>query len=139
VPPEASQLVTELSTEKPNATFKKYEYNVSSRTINLEIRVTNPYAFNLVINALSADVECTAHHVYLGKAYCPDPQSIPAKSTASIVVALTWDEEAATHTNINHSDQSSIFVDLAQLTADVQGVNVQLQDRISLPDAIPIG
>lgn len=138
VPPEASQLVTEFSEEKPSVTFKEYEYNTSSRTVNLEISVTNPYAFSLVINSFSADVECTAHHVHLGKAYCHDPQSIPAKSTTSVVITVTWDEDATTHTDNNHSGESSIFVDLVQLTADVQGINVQLQDRVSLSDAIPI-
>lgn len=139
VPSEASDILTTFSSEKPSATFENYEYNISLNTVTLKINLTNPYKFTLVVDSLSADVECREHHFHLGKAYSQNSQNIPSGSTKSVTLTVTWDEEALYHINNNHHGQSTVFVDLVQLKADVQGVNVQLQDRISIPDPIPIG
>jgi len=138
VPPEASEVMTKLSTEKPSAAFENYEYDASSRTVTLKVSIKNPYTFNLIINSLSADVECTAHHFHLGRVYSDIPQNIPAKSTTSIEMTVKWDEGVEAHIDSDHSGQSSILVDLVQLAADVQGISVQLQSRISLSDPVPI-
>lgn len=138
IPPQASDLATDLTNNSPNATFVEYHYNASSQSVTLKINVTNPYGFDLTINSFSADVECRDHHYHLGNVTSNVPQNIPKNSFALVSVVMTWTQDAVNHFQISHPGKSSTFVDLVDSKVDVQGIAVQLQSRESIPDPIPI-
>jgi len=138
IPPDASRLATDLSNVSPNATFVEYGYNTSSRTVTLKINVTNPYSFDLTINSFWAEAECREHHYYLGNVTSNVSQNIPRNSSALIFAMMIWTQDAENHFQNSHPGESSIFVDLVGSKVDIQGIAVQLQNRESIPDPIPI-
>ena len=137
IPSKATEILNELFREQPGATVVESYYNASMRTASIKINLTNPYKFALIINSVSADVECNADCFHLGLAVTGESKIIPAKTTESIIMNVTWTPEAVIHVSSVHPGSSSIIVDLTNLIVDVQGVSVKLPSKITLPEPIP--
>lgn len=137
LPSEAIEILNEFSKERPNATVVESNFNASMRTALIKIDLTNPYKFTLIVNSVSADVECNTDCFHLGRAVSEESRTIPAESTGSIIMNATWTPEAVNHVRSVHPCSSSIIVDFANLIVDVQGINVTLPSRITLPEPIP--
>ena len=140
VPPEVIEIVsgtfvTEESLKPPKLVSSQYD--VSSRTVTLIFNFTNPFTFDLTIKSISANIECSVHTVLLGHATLDEPINVRASETAVITVLGTWTEDAISHFQSAHAGAKSIDVDLVGLTIDVKGINIQMKDRVSIPN-VPI-
>ena len=140
VPPELIKIMngnffTEESLQPPK--FVGSQYDVTSRTVTLTFNFTNPFKFDLTINSMSANVECAVHEVLLGHAALGKPITVRASETAVVTVTCTWTEDATSHFQSAHAGAKSIDVDLVGLTINVKGINIQMNDRIRIPN-VPI-
>jgi len=140
VPPEVTEIVsgttfTEESLEPPKLVDSRYD--VASRTVTLTFNFTNPLKFDLTLKSMSANVECAVHKVPLGDAALKNSVNIRAGETALITVLCTWTQDAISHFQSAHAGAKSIDVDLVGLTIDISGINIQMKERIHVPN-VPI-
>jgi len=140
VPPELTEIVSgtfvnDGSLEPPK--FVDSQYDLASRTVTLTFNFTNPLNFDLTIKSMSANIECTLHKLSLGHATLKDSVDIPPNQTALITVLGIWTDEAVSHFQSAHTDAKTIDVDLVGLTIDVSGINIQMKERINVPN-VPI-
>jgi hypothetical protein len=139
-PPEVTELVSgtfvkEGSLEPPKLVSS--EYDVKSRTVTLTFNFTNPFNFDLTLMSMSANVECAVHRVPLGVAVLKTPVNVLASETSLITVFCTWTQDATSHFQSAHAGAKSIDVDLVGLAIDTSGINIQMKERINIPN-VPI-
>jgi len=139
-PPAVAELVSgtfvkEGSLEPPNLVSS--DYDVKSRTVTLTFNFTNPFNFDLTLKSMSANVECDVHRVPLGVAVLKTPVDVLASETSLITVLCTWTQDAISHFQSSHTGAESIDVDLVGLTIDTSGINIQMKERINIPN-VPI-
>ncbi|MGZ4928953.1 MAG: hypothetical protein ACXV76_11895 [Halobacteriota archaeon] len=96
-----------------------------ARTVTAVFNFTNPFNVSLAINALSADVQCHAHSFVLGHAELSNPVTIPAMETQDITIVFTYTDAAQQHFLIEHAGQSTVNVDLKNITINVSGITVE--------------
>jgi hypothetical protein len=139
VPPEVTEIVSgTFVTKKPlEPQFVGSEYNITSRTVTLTFNFSNPFNFDLTINSMSANIECAVHKFLLGHAALNDPINVRVNETAVITILGTWTEDAISHFQTAHAGAESIDVDLVGLTINIKGINIQIKDRIKIPN-VPI-
>jgi hypothetical protein len=140
IPPEVNKImngifVTGNPLEPP--VFVDSQYNVTSQTVALTFRFTNPFNFDLTINSMSADIQCDAHNFPLGHATLNNPVNIHASETTIITVVGTWTQDAINHFQTAHAGAQSIDVELVGLTINVNGINVQTNEHIKISN-VPI-
>ena len=138
VPPELIKIMngnffTEKSFQPPK--FVGSQYDAASRTVTLTFNFSSP--FNMTFNSMSANVECAVHEVLLGHAALGKPITVRANETAMVTVTCTWTEDAISHFQSAHAGAKSIDVDLVGLSINVKGINIQMNDRIRIPN-VPI-
>jgi hypothetical protein len=86
---------------------------------------------------MSANVECAVHRVPLGVAALKTPVQVLASETSLITVLCTWTQDAINHFQSSHTQAESIDVDLVGLAIDTSGINIQMKERVSIPN-VPI-
>ena len=118
-------------------TIVDVQTDVISRTFSVTVNFTNTFNFNLTLNNLSANLECTQHHYVLGSANIRDSVFIPAGKTTLIVVTGFWTQDAESHFLSQHLGTTSIDVDLANLDIDVNGINIKQTEPINI-GSVPI-
>jgi hypothetical protein len=137
VPPNLSEILsgtffTDGSLEPPK--FVGSEYDVASRTVTLTFNFTNPFKFDMTINSMTANVECAADNFLLGNAALKQPVKLPAGETALITIAGTWTEAAIDHFQTAHPGAENIDVNLVRLIVDLDGVTVQMNEPVRVPN-----
>jgi len=140
IPPELMTIMngnfgTEMSFQPPK--FVGSQYDVISRTATLTFNFTNTFKFDLAINSMFANVECSVHKVFLGHAFLDKQITVRASETAEVTVTCTWTEDAISHFQNFHAGVKSIDVDLVGLTISLRGVDIQMNYRIRIPN-VPI-
>jgi len=140
IPPEVNKImndtfVTENPLEPP--TFVDSYYNVTSQTVALTFKFTNPFKFDLTINSISADIQCDAHNFPLGHATLNNPVNIRPSETATITVSGAWTQDAINHFQTAHAGAQSIDAKLVGLTINVNGMNVQTSEHVKISN-VPI-
>jgi hypothetical protein len=100
-------------------------YDVATRTVTVVLNFTNPLNITLTINQVSADVECHAHAFLLGHASIPSAVEIPPAQTVDLTVVFAWTEAAQEHILSAHKGESTINVDLVNITVNVSGVTIE--------------
>ena len=140
VPPELMKImkgnfVTGESLQPPK--FVGSQYDVTSRTATLTFNFTNPFDLDMTLKSMSAGVECSVHKVPLGDSALEPPITSRAGETALITVLGTWTQDAINHFQTVHTGEKSIDVDLVGLTIDISGINIQMKERITVPN-VPI-
>ncbi len=108
-----------------------------SRSYTMTFNFTNPLNFDLTLNSMSANVEDAQDGFPLGPVSLSSPVHLPAGETSLITVNGTWTEEAANHLATVHAGAKTFDVDLVGLHVDMGGVNLQLSDRMTIPN-VPI-
>ena len=111
-------------------------YDPVARTVTAIFNFTNPFNFNVSINAVSADVKCHAHTFLLGHAAMSNPVEVPPMQTADITVIFTWTEAAQEHFQKEHAGQTTINVDLLNITVNVSGISIETPETYNVD--IPI-
>jgi hypothetical protein len=137
VPPEINNLINDGVIPKDpleNFTFVDSQYDAASRTVTLTFEVTNPLKFDLTVNSMSADAQCDAHHYPMGHVAISNPVDIHAGETATINVAGTWTQDAINHFQTAHAGAQNIDIELTGLSIDVNGVSVQTDEVVKIPN-----
>jgi hypothetical protein len=158
VPPEVQQIVGDtiktLTLSSPNnppnpseggdssnvnlelPQYVSASFDPAARTVTTVFNFTNPFNASLAINALSADVECHAHGFLLGCAALSSPVEIPSMQTAEFTVVFTYSEAAQQHFQSEHAGQSTVNVDLKNITINISGITVETPETYNVD--IPI-
>ena len=97
----------------------------AGKTVTVVFNFTNPFNVSMTIYALSADVQCHAHSVLLGYAELSNPVEIPPMQTEDIVTVFTYTAAAQQHFQTEHAGQSTVNVDLKNITINVSGITVE--------------
>jgi hypothetical protein len=109
----------------------------TSRSYSMTFNFTNPLNFDLTLNSMSANVEDAQDGFPLGPVSLSSPVHLVAGETSLITVNGTWTEDAANHLATVHAGAKTFDVDLVGLHVDMGGVNLQLNDRMTIPN-VPI-
>ena len=148
IPPEVQQIVgnaiNTITLTSPNNPSNATPDQSNSSNVNLELpqyvsasfdpvaktvtavfNFTNPFNVSLAINALSADVLCHAHSFMLGHAELSNPMEIPSMQTQDITVVFTYTDAAQQHFLSEHAGQSTVNVDLKNMTINISGITVE--------------
>jgi hypothetical protein len=70
----------------------------------------------------------------MGHATISNPVSIRAGETARIDVVGTWTQEAVNHVQTAHAGAQSIDIELVGVTINVNGVIVQTDEFVKIPN-----
>jgi hypothetical protein len=111
-------------------------YDPVGRTVTAIFNFTNPFNFSISINEVSADVQCHAHSFMLGHAAMNNPVEVPPMQTADITVIFAWTEAAQEHFQTAHAGQTTINVDLLNITLNVSGIGIETPETYNVD--IPI-
>ncbi len=135
IPPETPEFLNET----PDVQYVDYQINASTNAILLRFNVTNPYNFNLTINALQADVYCSTHtQEYLGNAAVSEAsKNIPSKSHTIIVIVMNYTDAGRAHIHGSHQNDQNFRIDLTNMTINIQGIGVEYPERITGIGPIP--
>jgi hypothetical protein len=144
VPPEISTLVNDPSTilndpsiaeeSLGNLTFVDSQYDATSRTVTATFQFTNPFKFDLTVDSMTADIQCDAHDFPMGHAIISNPVDVLAGETATIDVVGTWTQDAINHFQTAHVGARSIDIELVGLVITVNGISVQTDERVKIPN-----
>jgi hypothetical protein len=121
----------------PTPTFVNSQINVEAKTFTVTVNVTNNFNYDLTINSLNATVESSQDHYQLGTISLDSPVVIMSNQTSLVKVSGAWTQEAADHVQNNFAGATSINVDLAYVTIDVNGIIIQQTQPINVGD-IPL-
>jgi hypothetical protein len=141
VPPEVEKIVSETLSNSMEFELPKYldsTYDVALRTASIRFSFVNPFNFDLSINSVSANVECTQHQFHLGQVAFGDPVELKMDQEVIIVIVFSWSQVAEAHFLNEHPQASSVAVDLTNIVIDVSGITVETPERVSLPLEIPL-
>jgi len=137
VPPEIVDMLTDVAnSEDPvgDITFVGSQYDAATRTVTLTFDVTNPLAYDLTVDSLSADVRCEAHGFPMGQLAIAAPVSLRAGESSRVEVVGTWTEEAVEHIQTEHAGAHSIGIELVNASITVNGATVQTDELLKIPD-----
>ena len=112
--------------------YVRSSYDLEARTVTATFNCTNPFNVTLTVNVVSANVRCNAHGYSLGLAAMPKLVEIPPTQTADITVVFAWTQAAQEHMRSQHSGQSTINVDLVNITINVSGISVQVSETYNV-------
>jgi hypothetical protein len=108
-----------------------------SRTFSVTVNFTNTFGVDLILNAVSADAQCSQHGYPLGTISLANPVTINAGETSQITVSGSWTQDAENHVQTEHAEATSVDVNLVNLTVDVNGIVISQPEPISV-GSIPI-
>ena len=115
-------------------TFVSSQINIQARTFTVTVNFTNNFNYDLTLNALTATVESSQDNYQLGTISLASPVSILAGQTSLITVSGIWTQDAENYVQNNFADASSINVNLANISIDVNGIVVQQTQPVNVGD-----
>ena len=122
-PQNPSSSSSTISFELPQ--YVSSSYDLASRTVTAVFNFSNPLNFTITINSVSADVKCHAHGFMLGHAAIPSAVEIPPAQAAKLTVVFAWTEPAQNHILSDHPGETTINVDLVNITVNVSGIKLE--------------
>jgi LEA14-like dessication related protein len=140
VPPEMKEIVTNTFSIGSSFSLPQLidsEYNGADRTVIANFSFANPFDFELRVNSLSADVQCSEHSLMLGSAGLEEAVQLNPDQTTIITVVFSWPEAAETHFKTEHAETNNISIDLVNIAIDVSGINIETPEHVNLN--VPIG
>lgn len=149
VPPEISELIDGNSaalqqnlgisggtnTSNPammGITVVDKQINALSRTFSITVNFTNPLNLNFTLNNLYAGVQCAEHNFSLGSVGLDGTVAIPAGKAALLTVTGSWTQDAESHFLTEHLGETSIDVNLVDVTVDLNGITIQQNEPIPI-------
>ncbi len=121
----------------PTPTLVNEQINLEAKTFTVTFNVTNSFNYDLTVNSLNATVESSQDHYQLGTISLGSPVTIVANQSSLVTVSGAWTQEAVDHVQNNFPDATSINVDLAYVTIDVNGIIIQQTQPINVGE-IPL-
>ena len=139
VPPEVEEIVTNTFSVGPSFSLPQLidsEYNQEDRTVAATFSFANPFAFELRVNSLFADVQCSEHSFMLGSASLKEAVQLNPDQSTIITVVFRWTEAAESHFKTEHAEANNISIDLVNIAIDVSGIDIETPEHVNL--AVPI-
>ena len=138
IPSEVEEIVSNTIGSEDSIELPQYvssSYDPSSRTAQVIFDFTNPYEFDLTLNAVYAKIVCLDHDVALGAASLDNPVALEPDQTREIVINFVWTLAAENHFIDLHSDESAVNVKLIDIELDVSGISIESSEEVcvSLP------
>jgi len=115
-------------------TFVSAQINSQARTFTVTVNVTNNFSYDLTLNSINATVESSQDNYQLGTISSNTPVTILVGQTSLVTVSGTWTQDAENYINNNFAGATSINVNLANTTIDVNGIIVQQTQPINVGD-----
>jgi hypothetical protein len=110
--------------------------DVEGHTVTIVLNYANNLDYDLMINSISADVECSLHGFTLGHATLVSPVNIPAGTTSEVTIRCDWTDAAVDHFHTEHTGASHIAAKVVNISIDVNGITVQSDQ--AYPIDVPI-
>jgi hypothetical protein len=117
--------------------FVSMQADNASRSYSMTFNFTNPLNFDMTLSSMSANVEDAQDGYPLGPVSLSSPVHLAAGETSLITVNGTWTKEAADHLATVHAGARTFDVNLVGMQVDMNGVNLQLNNQITIPN-VPI-
>jgi hypothetical protein len=117
--------------------FVDAQINEESRSFTITVNFTNTFNFNLTLESLSAGVNCDEHNYLLGNLGVNGPITIISGETSQIHVSGSWTQDAENHCTTLHEGQTSINLNLIDLTITVNGVKIHETEPVNIGE-IPL-
>jgi hypothetical protein len=108
--------------------------DLATHSATITFNFTNPFAYDLNINSVSADIVCSAHNFLLGHASLANPVTIPASSTTNFQIICSWTQAAEDHFTTDHPNATSIDVDVTGLTVNANNITIQAPTSYHVPN-----
>ena len=134
IPPEIEEIISNtINTEESiELQYVSSSYDTSTRTGQATFNFTNPFELTLVLNTISANLECKNHNIALGHAALNDQVQINEKETQELTIKFVWTEIAQTHFLNEHASETSIDVKLEDMQLDISGINIEIPEQVTL-------
>jgi len=110
--------------------------DVAGRTVTIVLSYTNPFDYDLMIDSISADIECSLHGFTLGHASLVQPTNIAAGATAEVVIQCDWTQAAVDHFHAEHTGATRLAAKVVNIEIKVNGVTIQVDQ--AYPIDVPI-
>jgi hypothetical protein len=110
--------------------------DVEGHTVTIVLNYANPFDYDLMIDSISADIECSLHGFTLGHATLVEPVNIPAGAASEVTVRCDWTDAAVDHFHTEHTGASHIAAKVVNISIDVNGITVQSDQ--AYPIDVPI-
>jgi hypothetical protein len=141
IPPQLTDMINNTvslgADPRTIATLVSADFDNVSRTATLTVDFLNPLNYTLNLQSLSAEVQCTDHLFALGTFSLANPVELPSSVSTPVVLTCNWTQNAETHFNTQHSGASTVSLSLVGLSANFNGVTIQLTESITIPD-VPV-
>jgi hypothetical protein len=139
VPPEVEEIVTNTVSVGSSFSLPQLidsKYNEADRTVVATFSFANPFDFELRVNSLSANVQCTGHCFILGSAGLKEAVQLNPNQSTITTVVFTWTKAAESHFKTEHAEANNISIDLVNIAIDVSGINIETPEHVNL--TVPI-
>ncbi len=118
-------------------TFVSAQINNEAKTFTVTVNVTNNFNYDLTLNSMTATVESSQDNYQLGTISLNAPVTIIAAQTALVTVTGTWTQDAINYVQNNYEGATSINVNLANISINVNGIIIQQTEPVNIGD-IPL-
>jgi len=113
-------------------TFVSSQINNAAKTFTVTVNVTNSFGYDLTLNSMNATVESSTDNYQLGTITLTSPVTIIAGQIALVTVSGMWTQDAVNYVQNNFSGATSINVNLADISIDVNGIVVQQTQPVNV-------
>ncbi len=115
-------------------TFVSSQIDSAAKTFTVTVNVTNSFNYDLTLNSMNATVESSRDNYELGTITLATPVTIIAGQTSLVTVSGMWTQEAVNYMQNNFPGATSINVNLANISIDVNGIIVQQTEPVNVGD-----
>jgi len=140
ITPNVEELTDKIQDYVPTVKYDSYEVIDPESSFRVKFKVTNNYDEGLTFNTINFSAYCSKHEaVLLGYGYGEDfPLTIPGHSTRILSILVTYTTEGRNDIETNHMGDTNFQAVLKNTIVEVQGIEVELEDEITVgPIEIP--
>ena len=116
---EVSSLQEHLEESFENAIFVDSQYDPASRIAKLSYEIANPMPFDLLVNSMSAKIQCETHQFPIGQTIIREPVTIKSGESAILDFSGTWSHEAVKHLLEEHAGKEEVNVELTEILLEI--------------------
>ncbi|MCW4010420.1 MAG: hypothetical protein NWF05_07345 [Candidatus Bathyarchaeota archaeon] len=118
-------------------TFVALEVNQAQMTYKITIDVENSGTKDLTMDNFSATIICRDHNYTFETVSLDYPVTLQAGKTTRISTFGGWEEASQQHLNSQHTNATSILIDLKNAEITVNGITMKT-DTYQISDPIPL-
>ncbi len=128
MPPELQALLSGNDSQlfTPPKLQELTAFDPTKQTVTFTFNVTNPLPNALTLHNITGALQCTEHNFLLGNVSLPQQATIPGSQTANVQATYHFTQEGILHIITAHLGQSSLSVNFADLTIELSGVTIRI-------------